>query len=151
MPRPRKTPRADDTRENKKKPETYAPPPLLPMPEPIDGYVFKWIRKSSRGEIDTRNMARRAQQGWTLVRKEDYPHIASLVDPFNSTGEYIESGGLILAKIPEELAEQIRDYNTRRARAQVRAVDNTYFSLKDRGVEVFRDPDSRVRRNQRQG
>src|SRR5690606_3352337 len=109
-------------------------------PPEEDGYVFKWIRKSSLGQTDTRNMARRAQQGWVICKKDDYPDIAAVIDPFNNTGEYIENGGLILAKLPLNIAEGIRQYNTQRAKAQVRAVDNNYFSLKDRGVEVFRDP-----------
>lgn len=136
--------RGMQTRDANKKPETYTPPPLLPMPDPEEGYVFKWIRKSSYGQLDTRNMARRTQQGWVLCKKEAYPAIAAVIDPLSNTGEYCENGGLILAKLPEETAEGIRQYNSQRARAQVRAVDNNYFSLKDRGVEVFRDPESRV-------
>jgi len=135
--------REAQTREATKNVETYTPPPLLPMPPEEDGYNFKWVRKSTRGEIDARNMAKRAQQGWIMCRKEDYPDIARLIDPFSNSGDYIESGGLILAKLPTSTAEGIRHYNTRRAKSQIRAVDSNYFSLKDRGVEVFRDPDSR--------
>lgn len=139
----RNTRKATD-RDAEKRPESYTPPPLLPMPEDDAEYVFKWIRKSTHGQIDSRNMARRSQQGWVICRKEEYPDIAKLVDPFDNTGEYIESGGLLLAKIPLSTALGIREYNERRAKAQVKAVDNNYFSLKDRGVQVFRDPDSRT-------
>lgn len=148
----KRIPRASKTRETDKRPEAYTPPPLLPMPDDEDGYVFKWIRKSfNRGDVDTRNMARRAQQGWIMCRKEEYPDIAALIDPFGNTGDYIESGGLILAKLPIDKAEGIRAYNTRRSKAQVRAVDNNYLSLKDRGAEVFRDPDSRTVYSRRKG
>lgn len=132
------------SRDAEKRPESYTPPPLLPMPPEEPDYVFKWIRKSARNEIDSRNMARRAQQGWIMCRRDEYPDIAAVVDPFNTMGDYIESGGLILAKLPLSVAQGIREYNTRRAKAQIRAVDNNYFSLKDRGVEVFRDPESRT-------
>lgn len=143
-PKNLRTTREANTRDNTKKPETYAPPPLLPMPPPEDGYVFKYIRKSTLGQIDTRNMARRAQQGWQMCRKEQYPDIAKIIDPFGNTGDYIESGGLVLAKLSLETANGIRLHNIRQAKAQSRAVDNNYFSLKDRGVEVFRDPESRT-------
>lgn len=142
--------REAQTRAATKKPETYTPPDLLPLPVE-DGYIFKWKRKTyDRGRItDTRNMARATQQGWVICRPEEYPDIANIINPLGkerdvSTSDYIENGGLILMKIPEETAKGIRLYNIRQARAQVRAVDNNYFSLKDRGVEVFRDPESRT-------
>ncbi len=144
MAPPKKVSRKAEERSSTMRPESYTPPPLLPMPEEEPGFVFKWIRRSTLDKIDTRNMARRAQQGWIMCRKEEYPDIAQIIDPFGNASDYIESGGLILAKIPSAVAKNIRDYNTRRAKAQVKAVDNNYFSLKDRGVEVFRDPESRV-------
>lgn len=144
MPAKKKVNREGQSRAANERVSSYTPPPLLPMPENEPGFTFKWIRKSTRGEIDTRNMARRIQQGWIMCRKEDYPEIARTIDPFAKDGDYLESGGLILAKIPEEIAQGIRAYNNRRAKAQVKAVDNNYFSLKDRGVEVFRDPESKV-------
>lgn len=139
--------REGQSRESNKRVESYAPPELLPRPPNDDQYVYRYIRKSfSYGQmLDTRNMARRAQQGWEMVRKEEFPEIARILDPLGTVGgDYIENGGLILAKLPTNKAEQIRAYNNRKAKAQVRAVDNNFFSLKDRGVEVFRDPESRV-------
>lgn len=145
MARTRKVSREHDTREADMRVASYTPPPLLPMPDPEPGWEFKWLRRAMRGQTDARNMARKAQQGWVMCRAEAYPEIATVIDPLGTaSSDYIESGGLILAKIPADIAKGIRNYNNRRAKSQVRAVDNTFFSLKDRGVEVFRDPDSRV-------
>lgn len=129
---------SDRKRENFRK-NTYSPPQALPMPiEP--GWVFHWIRKSSYGYLDGRNMAKRAREGFELCDPKEYPDYAKL----SESKEYIEVGGLVLGKVPEELKADRDDYYARKSRNQVEAVDSNYFSLNDRGVETFKDPGTGV-------
>lgn len=141
--------RETQTRDLSKRKNTYKPPELLPMPDPEPGWKFRYIRRAVMGQQDTRNMVRKAQEGWELCRPEDYPKIAAMSAMGNIGKSYIEFNGLVLAKIPEELAKAKREYLDGTNRDQIESVDNTYFSLNDRGVETFRDPDSKVFRSRR--
>ena len=53
-----RTRRIEETREKEVRQVSWKPAHDLPVPNPIDGYVFRWIRASMMGTADPANMAR---------------------------------------------------------------------------------------------
>ena len=63
------------------------------------------------GFDDTKNMSGKVRSGWELVRADEYPELR--LYPTVDEGRYagvIGVGGLVLARIPEELAKQREAY-----------------------------------------
>ena len=103
-----RTPRASKTRSAKPRRQPWKPPSLLDAPPPPDGYVHRWIRAEVRGFDDRKNLSARVREGWELVRKDEYPDFEA---PTIESGSYegvFGVGGLLLARIPEEIVEERR-------------------------------------------
>ena len=103
-----KTPRAALSRDKTTRRKPWAPPSSLDAPPAPDGYKYRWIRAETLGETDNKNMSARMREGFELVRADSdsqYPTIQE--------GKYqgvIGVGGLVLAKIPEEIVEERMSY-----------------------------------------
>ena len=129
-----KTSRAAVTRTKTERPKEYKPPSSLDAPAAPDGFRHRWIRAESMGFNDTKNIHGRLRSGYELVRadeydKEEYPVVMD--------GKYagvIGVGGLLLARIPEELAQQRIDYQRRQTEGQDEAIEN----------DLLRDQDKRM-------
>ena len=105
-----KTSRVSQTRVKQEKPKVWAPPSSLDAPPAPDGYRHRWIRAESMGQDDTRNMSGKIRSGWDLVRGDEYPDYDY---PTVNDGKYagvIGVGGLVLARMPKELAKQRDEY-----------------------------------------
>ena len=76
---------------------------------------------------DRNNVHKRRREGWELVRAEDYPEFdAPVIDDGKNAG-VIGVGGLVLARIPEEIVEQ-RDAHYRQVTEnQMEAVDRDWM------------------------
>jgi hypothetical protein len=59
-----------------------------------------------------------------LVRADEYPDFDSGVQDDGKHAGVISVGGLLLARIPEETANERRDYYSSRTHDQIRAADN---------------------------
>ena len=66
--------RESETREAEARP-AYTPSSTLPQPFPQAGYSFRWIRTSSFGQADNRNVSARIREGWEPVKSEDHPEL----------------------------------------------------------------------------
>ena len=105
-----KTSRASQTRVKAERPKVWTPPSSLDAPPAPDGYRHRWIRAESMGQEDSKNMSGKIRSGWELVRADEYPDSDY---PAVETGKHagvIGVGGLVLARIPEELAKQREEY-----------------------------------------
>jgi hypothetical protein len=112
-----KTSRAANTRDKTERPKEYKPPSSLDAPTAPDGFVHRWIRVESMGFQDTKNLHGRLRAGYELVRAEEYEDSDF---PIVQDGKYagvIGVGGLVLARIPEELAQQRQEYERRQTEA----------------------------------
>ena len=119
-----RTPRASKTRSAKPRRQPWKPPSLLDAPPPPDGYVHRWIRAEARGFDDRKNLSARVREGWELVRKDEYPDFEA---PTIESGSYegvFGVGGLLLARIPEEIVEERRHYFNQMNSDAMAAVDN---------------------------
>ena len=105
-----KTSRVSETRVKQARPKVWTPPSSLDAPPAPDGYRHRWIRAESMGQDDSKNMSGKIRSGWDLVRADEYPGEDY---PNVKDGKYagvIGVGGLVLARIPEELAKQREAY-----------------------------------------
>ena len=105
-----KTSRASQTREKTTKKAVWTPPSSLDAPPAPAGFHHRWIRAETMGFDDTKNMAGRLRSGYELVRGDEYPGSEY---PVMTEGKYkgvIGVGGLLLARIPEEIVKARDDY-----------------------------------------
>ena len=106
----KRTSRASQTREKTSQKKVWTPPSSLDAPPAPDGYQHRWIRAEAMGFDDSKNMAGRLRSGYELVRGDAYQGSEY---PVISEGKYkgvIGVGGLLLARIPEEIVKARDDY-----------------------------------------
>ena len=105
-----KTSRASQTREKTSQKKVWTPPSSLDAPPAPDGYHHRWIRAETMGFDDSKNMAGKLRSGYELVRADEYPGSQY---PVMNEGKYkgvIGVGGLLLARIPEEIVKARDEY-----------------------------------------
>ena len=105
-----KTSRASQTREKTTKKAVWTPPSSLDAPPAPAGFHHRWIRAETMGFDDSKNMAGRLRSGYELVRADAYQGSEY---PVISEGKYkgvIGVGGLLLARIPEEIVKSRDEY-----------------------------------------
>ena len=88
------------------------------------GYKHRWIRAESGGVDDRTNIAGKLREGYELVRADEHPDFDSGVQDDGKHAGVISVGGLLLARIPDETAEERRQFYSSRTHDQIRAVDN---------------------------
>ena len=69
-----------DTREITERPKQWMPAELLPEPDKQAGYSYRWIRVSTLGTQDPRNLSAKLREGWEPVTIEEQPKFQLLVD-----------------------------------------------------------------------
>ncbi len=115
--------RDSESRENAERIQQWRPGSALEAPEPPIGFKHRWIRESVMEYDDKTNVHKKRQEGWELVRAEEYPdYVGPVVDEGRNAGT-IGVGGLVLARIPEELVEQRNRHFNTVAKNQMDAVD----------------------------
>ena len=76
---------------------------------------------------DRSNVHKKRREGYELVRAEDYPDFdAPVIDEGKNAG-VIGVGGLVLARIPEEIAVQRDSHYRKVTNRQMEAVDNDWM------------------------
>jgi len=122
-----RTPRDSDTRERKQRVQEWRPGSALEAPEPPIGFKHRWIRESIFEFDDKTNVHKKRQEGWDLVRAEDYDdYYGPVVDEGRNAG-IIGVGGLVLARIPVEMAEQRSKHYQGVSQNQMDAVDRDWM------------------------
>jgi len=104
------TSRASSKRSKTERPKVWTPPSSLDAPKAPDGFRHRWIRAETMGFDDTKNVQGRLRGGYELVRADEYPNQDY---PVNKDGKYagvIGVGGLVLARVPEEIAKSREEY-----------------------------------------
>ena len=102
--------RESETRVKTERRKPWAPPSQLDAPPAPAGFVHRWIRAESVGQMDQKNVSARLREGWEFVRADEYPDIEW---PAIDTGRYsgvIAVGGLMLARIPKETVAERSKY-----------------------------------------
>jgi len=139
-----KTSRVSETRVKNEKPKVWTPPSSLDAPPAPDGYRHRWIRAESMGQEDSRNMSGKIRSGWDLVRADEYPNEDY---PSVSDGKHagvIGVGGLVLARIPEELAKQREAYYSQMNADRNEALENDLMKEQHPSMPINQERQTRV-------
>ena len=102
--------RESETREKVSRRKPWAPPSQLDAPPAPPGFIHRWIRAESVGQMDQKNVSARLREGWEFVRSDEYPDQEW---PNIDSGKYqgvIAVGGLMLARIPKEIVKEREKY-----------------------------------------
>lgn len=139
-----KTPRASQTRTAEKRPTTWTPPSSLDAPPAPAGFRHRWIRTEVLGFDDTKNMSGKIRSGWELVRADEYP---DAVYPEIKDGKYsgvIGVGGLVLARIPEEVAKSREAYFNKQTQDREEAINNDLLKDQHPSMPINSERQTRV-------
>jgi len=86
----------------------------------------------------------RIRQGYELVRSDEYPDSDY---PIVEDGKYagvIGVGGLVLTRVPEEVAQQRQAYYAKQSQEQVEALDNDLMKEQHSSMPINIDRQTRV-------
>jgi len=139
-----KTSRASETRSKTERPKVWTPPSSLDAPPAPSGFRHRWIRAESLGFDDTKNISGRLRSGYELVRADEYPDHEY---PSIKDGKYagvIGVGGLVLARVPEEIAKSREEYFARRTREREEAIANDPMKEQHPSMPISKDRQTRV-------
>ena len=140
----KRTSRASQTREKEVRKKVWTPPSSLDAPPAPTGFRHRWVRAETLGFNDTKNVSGRMRQGYELVRADEYPDSDF---PRVEDGKYagvIGVGGLVLTRVPEEIAKQRQDYYAKQGTEQVQALDNDLMKEQHQSMPINIDRQSRV-------
>ena len=135
--------RASQTKVKQQK-KVWTPPSSLDAPPAPDGFKHRWIRAESMGFDDTSNMSAKLRSGYELVRADEYSDIdyPTIVD-----GKYkgvIGVGGLLLARIPDEIVESRKEYFAQQTKDRNDAIDNDLMKEQHPSMPINNDRQTRV-------
>ena len=136
--------RASQTREKETRKKVWTPPSSLDAPPAPNGFRHRWVRIESMGFQDTKNVAGRLRSGYELVRSDEYPDSDY---PVIGEGKYagvIGVGGLVLARIPEELAKSREAYFNKQTQDREQAVNNDLMKEQHPSMPINVDRQTRV-------
>ena len=139
-----RTSRASQTRSKDESKKIWTPPNSLDAPPAPEGYRHQWIRAESMGYQDTKNVAASLREGYELVRADEYPDQDF---PQMTEGRYagiIGVGGLLLARIPEEIAAQIEAYYNKKTQEKDEAINNDLMKERQAGMKFRNESSSSV-------
>ena len=138
------TSRASSDRSKTERPKAWTPPSSLDAPTAPDGFRHRWIRAESLGFEDTKNISGRIRSGYELVRADEYKDSDY---PVVTDGKYagvIGVGGLVLARVPEEIAKARTEYFKKQSQGQEEAIDNDLMREEHKSMPINVDRQSRT-------
>ena len=151
-PRASQTSKSDSTKvetqsakvQVKQKPKVWAPPSYLDTPNAPNGFRHRWVRIEILGFVDTKNIQGRLRSGYELVRADEYPEDDFPVVQDGKYAGVIGHGGLVLTRVPEEIAQQRTEYYMNQARDQQAAIDADLAKEQHKSMPINVDRDTRV-------
>ena len=143
MKKEKNTSRASQTKQATRK-KVWTPPSYLDTPNAPNGFRHRWVRVEILGFVDTKNVQGRLRSGYELVRADEYPDDDF---PVVQDGKYtgvIGHGGLVLTRVPEEIAQSRQDYFAKQAADQMSAMDNDLMKEQHKSMPIDIDRQSRT-------
>ena len=144
MTKEMKTSRASQTRAKTAQKVVWTPPSSLDAPPAPAGFHHRWIRAETMGFDDTKNMAGKLRSGYELVRADEYPRSEY---PVMTEGKYkvvIGVGGLLLARIPEEIVKARDEYFRKITQDKDDAIESDLMKEQHPGMPINVERQTRV-------
>ena len=138
------TSRASQTREKTKRKQVWTPPSYLDTPNAPAGFRHRWVRVEIMGFLDTKNIQGRLRSGYELVRADEYPEDDYAAIPDGKYKGIIGHGGLVLTRVPEEIARQRSDYFRKLSAEQIEAVDERLRQEQHKSMPIEIDRQTRT-------
>jgi hypothetical protein len=133
-----------ETREKTARKTAWKRPEVLPSPNQEEGYVYRWIRISTRGNVDAMNVSSKLREGWEPVKASDHPEITLVTIENDRFKDNVVIGGLMLCKAPVEMVDERNAYYQEQADNQMSSVDNNLMRENDPRMPLFNDRKSKV-------
>lgn len=132
----------------------YREPNLLDIPEDVEnrfadqGLKLRWIRITSRGQDDYKNIGKKLQEGWQFVSVDEVPELmhSSIVKDSGRYEGTICRGDLALAKIPLAKAKSRQRYFENQSREMVEAVNAQLMNSSDSRMPIRNNSKTQVTR-----
>ena len=140
----KKTSRASQTREKTQRKKVWSPPSYLDTPNAPAGFRHRWVRVEILGYVDTKNIQGRLRSGYELVRADEYPDEDYAAIPDGKYQGIIGHGGLVLTRVPEEIAQQRADYFRKLSSEQLEAVDQRLREEQHKSMPIEIDRQTRT-------
>ena len=138
------TSRASQTRAKTQRKQVWTPPSFLDTPNAPTGFRHRWVRVEILGYVDTKNIQGRLRSGYELVRADQYPEDEYPAIPDGKYAGVIGHGGLVLTRVPEEIARQRSKHFSKLGQDQMDAVDNDLMKEQHRSMPIDIDRQSRT-------
>jgi hypothetical protein len=135
--------RASQTQVKEHK-KVWTPPSSLDARPAPDGFKHRWIRAESVGFDDSSNMSAKLRSGFELVRADEYSEVDY---PSVQDGKYkgvIGVGGLLLARIPEEIVKSREEYFRQQTQERNDAIENDLMKEQHPSMPINSDRQTRV-------
>ena len=143
-----KTSRESESRKKQASLKDWTPPSSLDAPAAPQGYCHRWIRTSTAGFEDVANVSKKLREGWEFLKAETLlSEIGEHEYPVISEGKHaglIGIGGLVLARIPEEILKQRAEYFKKITQDRTDAIDRDLMKEQHPDMPINIDRQSRV-------
>ena len=139
-----KTSRASQSRVKTERKKHWTPPSYLDTPNAPNGFRHRWVRVEIMGFTDTKNVQGRLRAGYELVRADEYPNDDY---PVVTDGKYkgvIGHGGLVLTRVPNEIAIDRSKYYSDQAKERNEALENDLLKDQDKRMPINQERQSRT-------
>ena len=143
-----KTSRESVTRQKETRKKDWTPPSSLDAPAAPQGYAHRWIRTATAGFEDAANVSKQLREGWEFVKAETLKsEIGENQFPVIMEGRHaglIGIGGLVLARIPEEILKSRAEYFKRITQDRTHAIDRDLMKEQHPDMPINIERQSRV-------
>ena len=140
-----KTSRANQSRSKSERPKVWVPPSSLDAPPAPDGFRYRWIRAEVVGFQDTKNVTGRLREGYELVRAEEVENAGDY--PVLEDGKHkgvIGVGGLLLARIPNDIVKAREEYFAKQTQERNDAIENDLMKEQHPSMPINSERQTRV-------
>jgi hypothetical protein len=116
------------------------PPSLIPDATPEPGYVLHWKCRAIKGIEDPALFNKALREGWEPCKLSDHPELKLVIHPRSDGADrdWAEIGGLVLCRMPSELARQRDAYYARLGKAAAVAEANKLANVSDPRMPMYR-------------
>jgi hypothetical protein len=120
---------------------------VLPkLPDPPEGYVYRWVRVILGGKDDIQNISRYQRGGWEFVKPEELEGKGFPVRDFGKLEGIIGINDVALAKLPEDIRDARIELADGRAKGLEASVKHQLGQLQDSRMPIHNESKSTTRR-----